>query len=332
MAKRPKMWQRGQTGGWYVTIQGQQIPLGKEKDEAEAEYQRLLGAGGFADVQRVDDVLDLYLDWVEVNRAPATYKDHRALLRDFNQSLPNRIRVCDLKPFHVSRWLDKHDTWGDTMKNRAAGIVKRSMSWAEEQGLITHSPIAKFKAPPKRNREIFVTPEIWADIQGVVKPGAFLDLLTILWETGCRPIEARTVERKHVRRDHWLFPKIDSKGKKYNRIVWLSDTALSLCLERMEKYPTGPLFRNRNGKPWKKDALVLRFKRLTQKIGTRVNAYAFRHGFATRALEQGVDSTTVAILMGHRDKTMLSRVYAHLDYNRDHLQSALQTIGAGDGA
>ncbi len=328
--KRPKMWQRGQNGAYYVTIQGEQIRLGTDKDEAEAEYQRLLGAGGFADVQRVDDVLDLYLEWVEVNRAPATYKDHRTLLRDFNGFLPP-VRVCDLKPFHVSRWLDRHDTWGDTMKNRAAGIVKRSMNWAVEQGLITHSPIAKFTAPPKRNRERFVTPEMWADIQAAVKPGVFLDFLTILWETGCRPIEARIVERKHVQRDHWLFAKIDSKGQRQNRIVWLSDTALTLCGRQMSKYPTGPLFRNRNGNPWKKDALVLRFKRLSEKIGTRVSAYDIRHGFATRSLEQGVDTTTVAILMGHRDKTMISRVYAHLDCNRDHLKAALRTISAGDG-
>ena len=231
----------------------------------------------------MDDILDLYLDWVEINRAPATYKDHRSLLRDFNGSLTSRLRVCDLKPFHVSRWLDSHDSWGDTMKNRAAGVVKRSMSWAEEQGLITHSPIAKFKAPPKRSSDIFVSSEMWADVQKVVKPGPFLDYLTILWETGCRPIEARIVERRHVRADHWQFPKIDSKGQKYNRIVWLSDTALTLCVSQMDRYRTGPLFRNRNGKPWTKDAITLRFKRLSKKIGARGQ----RQGISARVRHQG---------------------------------------------
>ncbi|MHC4405346.1 MAG: tyrosine-type recombinase/integrase [Planctomycetota bacterium] len=332
MANKPKMWQRGQTGGWYVTINGEQIPLGKDKEEAEAEYQRLLGAGGFADVQRADDILDLYLDWVGVNRAPSTFKDHRTLLRDFNGALPNAIRVCDLKPFHVSRWLDGHDTWGDTMKNRVAGVVKRAFNWAVEQGLITHSPIAQLKAPPKRSSDVFVSTDMWEEIQRIVKDEAFRDFVTILWETGCRPIEARTVERKHVQQDHWLFPKLDSKGQRYNRVVWLSDKALSVCLKQMEKYQTGPLFRNRNGEPWTKNALVCRFKRLSEKLGTRVNAKAFRHGFCTRALEKGEDSTTVSVLMGHRDTTMVARVYQHLTHNKKHLQAALQRVTSDDDA
>ncbi len=173
---------------------------------------------------------------------------------------------------------------------------------------------------------------MWESIQEIVKDEPFHDFLTVLWETGCRPIEARTVERKHLQRDHWRFPKVSSKGKRYNRVVWLSDRALGLSLKQMGRYRTGPLFRNRNGKPWNKDSLNCRFRRLSKKLGTRVNAYAFRHGFCTRALENGVDSTTVAILMGHQDTTMVARVYQHLTHNKKHLLAALQQVtGAGDG-
>lgn len=47
--------------------------------------------------------------------------------------------------------------------------------------------------------------------------------------------------------------------------------------------------------------------------------YALRHSWATHALENGIDSLTVAVLMGHKDPSILSRVYQHLSHNPKHL-------------
>jgi site-specific recombinase XerD len=54
-----------------------------------------------------------------------------------------------------------------------------------------------------------------------------------------------------------------------------------------------------------------------------------RHTFCTVALERGVDSTTLAILMGHQDSTMVARVYSHLTGNKKHLKAALQQATGG---
>ena len=51
----------------------------------------------------------------------------------------------------------------------------------------------------------------------------------------------------------------------------------------------------------------------------RYSLYALRHSWATNALQRGVDSLTVAILMGHSDPSMLARVYQHLSHNPQHL-------------
>jgi integrase len=56
--------------------------------------------------------------------------------------------------------------------------------------------------------------------------------------------------------------------------------------------------------------------------------YALRHAWATHALQRGVDPLTVAILMGHRDPSMLARVYQHLSLNPNHLlQQARKAVG-----
>lgn len=58
----------------------------------------------------------------------------------------------------------------------------------------------------------------------------------------------------------------------------------------------------------------------------KCSLYTFRHSWATRALERGVDAVTVSVLLGHRDTTMLSRVYSHLMQRRDHLREALRKV------
>lgn len=54
--------------------------------------------------------------------------------------------------------------------------------------------------------------------------------------------------------------------------------------------------------------------------------YALRHSWATRALQQGIDSLTVSILMGHKDPGTLAKVYQHLSLNPTHLLSELRRV------
>lgn len=59
--------------------------------------------------------------------------------------------------------------------------------------------------------------------------------------------------------------------------------------------------------------------RMAAKLVPRYSLYALRHSWATRALQSGTDSLTVAILMGHSDPSTLARVYQHLSHNPEHL-------------
>jgi len=59
--------------------------------------------------------------------------------------------------------------------------------------------------------------------------------------------------------------------------------------------------------------------KLSLELTPRYSLYALRHSWATQALFKGVDPLTVAILMGHEDPSMLSRVYQHLALNPKHM-------------
>ncbi len=62
--------------------------------------------------------------------------------------------------------------------------------------------------------------------------------------------------------------------------------------------------------------------RLAWNHGTKYSLYALRHAFCTEALENGVDAVTVSVLMGHRDTTMISRGYSHVNQRHEHMRQA----------
>lgn len=68
---------------------------------------------------------------------------------------------------------------------------------------------------------------------------------------------------------------------------------------------------------------VQRAFRWAEKLDVKFCLYNFRHSFATRLLQSGVDALTVAILLGHADVSMLGRVYQDLSHSPEHLLGQL---------
>lgn len=60
-------------------------------------------------------------------------------------------------------------------------------------------------------------------------------------------------------------------------------------------------------------------QRMSRQFAKRHSLYSLRHSFATNALQRGLDSLTVAVLMGHKDPSQLARTYQHLSLNPGHL-------------
>jgi integrase len=116
-------------------------------------------------------------------------------------------------------------------------------------------------------------------------------------------------------------PRSDSKGQRYNRVIWLTPEAQAIVERLSAMYPNGRLFRNRWGKPWTTDRLKERCRGL--KSDFKFFPYALRHTWITEALERGVDPVTLAILAGHKDTTMICRVDQHLARKPDHLKASL---------
>lgn len=315
--RQPKPYYKKSHHAWYANIGAGKRPVRlASEDEGEQvawdKYHAQMASRQPAGADSpAADLLDRYLEWCKREKADSTYQSRRRILESFARFI-GTLRLSALKPLHVSNWLaDYHPKTGPTARHSYIRAVKGALKWAEDQGYIERSPIRKMRLPKPRSRDVYISPEQWDKLaEKVAKArdrGCLLDYITVLHETGCRPLEARSVEARHFDRDGrcWVFPADESKGGEESRVVRLTDRAFEICQRLALKNPTGPMFRNSKGEPWTRHSLHCRFYRLSEKLGFHVCSYAIRHTFATDAIIRGVDLVSIAMLMGHKDLKML---------------------------
>ena len=326
--RTPKPWYRKDRKSWFVTINGQRYNLGRDRVRAFERFYALMAEPSPSPVVQAESVLaiiDAFLEWTRKHRAERTYDWYRERCQSFVDAIPD-ICVRQLKPYHVQQWLDSRPHWSNGHKRGHITALMRAFNWAYKMGYCPQNPIASIEKPPAGKRDLVIAPREYQAILSHTRDQAFSDLVTIAWETGCRPQEAWTLEARHVDRHNsrWIIPLSEAKGKTYPRIVYLTDTALEITLRNSLRFPDGTVFRNSQGRPWTRFAVNCRFERLEKKLGVKYFLYAFRHSFATRMLETGVDALTVAILLGHQNPAMLSSTYQHLSHNPEFLLRQLR--------
>lgn len=325
----PKPFFKKSRNTWYVEIDRKQINLGPDKDAAFRQYHELMARQPDPPAKQSDELpvaqaLDLFLDWCLKHKAERTYDWYRQYLQSFLDALPRGLTVKDLRPFHVQQWVDGKPRW-KTGKRGAVTAVQRALNWAARSGYVTTNPLQGMERPEAGRRDTFLTPEQFLTLCQHVKDRDFLDVLETCWDTGCRPNELMVVEAAHVDLEggRWVLPVEKSKGKKRQRVVYLTDRALEITRRRTQQHRHGPIFRNTDGKPWHRFALNCRFLRLKEKTGIACSLYVLRHSWATRMLASGqIDAVTCSLLLGHRDTSMIARHYSHLIQLPDHLRNA----------
>ena len=324
-------WFRKQDDWWYFYRREggrrRQIRLVEGRENRQAAYDRWheLCRRPVEETMVATDsavgFLDLYLAWVQKNRSPGTYGIYLHHLTSFSRSIGPMVTVEELKPKHVTAWLDSLSVC-DSTKAGAAQTVRTAFHWLVREGHISVNPVAGAKAPAKRPREVILSADQYAAVLKHSRPD-FVQLLEVLRATGCRPQEAVAIEARHCQLDQRriVSPPSQAKGKKHPRVIYLNDKALAIVTRLCAKYPAGKILRNAKGKPWNRDMVRQRFLRLREKVGGNFCAYHLRHTFATDALQR-LDPITVASLMGHADASTLARNYQHLAKLPDYMQEA----------
>lgn len=337
MPRHPQPWYRSRDDAWYVQVSRRQVLLARGKAsklEALDAYHRLMAREGNVPPEdmRLGDLSLRFKEWVLANRAASTWEWYRGHLQSFldhKGGACGRLRVTQLTEDHVDAWL-RDRKLGPSTRRGAITAVKRLLSWGVKKKLISANPLKEMERPEMGRRRALTAAEISAIFAAVTDP-EFRDFLTALRMTGARPSEVATVTAAHVHGDTWVFARHKTSGKTGKpRIIHLVGEMGDLTRSLAKTYPIGPLFRNTDGRPWTRNAIRCRFRRLRKKLGLDAGAvcYGIRHAFVTDALERGVSIAAVAEIAGHTDTRMVGTVYSHLDERIDHLrQAAARAVG-----
>ena len=270
----PEPWYRPSRGVWYLTLNGKQINLGADQTEAFRFYHELMSqprpqAPKFSPVATISlpDLVDRFLDWVSHHRARETYGWYQYRLERLCRKYPT-LTAESLKPYQVEEWVNDYELAVTTRRNYLRS-VKRCYKWAKRQGFIDTNPIADLEVPSAEERDVSLSQEEYEVLMSYVRSAELADLLTVTWETGCRPQESLRVEARHIdlENQRWVFHRSESKTKRISRVIYLTDNAFAITKRLMLANPEGPIFRNSSGKPWSTDAVNCAFSAIRMRMG-----------------------------------------------------------------
>lgn len=195
------------------------------------------------------------------------------------------------------------------------GTAHRCLRWGKERGYLADVP------PMPR------TPKIHANPRDVPLP-VLLDglrrlrpngraLATFILLTGCRPSEARLSRWEQFDLDNrrWHIPNSKTGA---GRTVELTAEAVALLSTRIKSSErTGYTFTSQKDRPYTRTG----FGSMLRRVG--FSQYQLRHTFAQNAFDQGIDTSVVAHLLGHKG---LDTVLTYMQVRRQRVRDAVQRL------
>ena len=146
----------------------------------------MAGRQPVTDQTTVYSVLFQFLGWNKQHREESTHEFYKRHIVSFAEYIGETLTVGELKPFHVTKWLDEcypktRKAEGKTVagasdnyRRSAIRSVQRPFNWAVEQGYLKASPIAKVKKPAYKPRDTILTPEQWEQLLAALEVRANL--------------------------------------------------------------------------------------------------------------------------------------------------------------
>jgi site-specific recombinase XerD len=268
----------------------------------------------------------------------AAYRDACKLLLAFTQRRtgkpPSRLDLADLDAALVSAFLDHlEQERGNSVRTRNARLA--AIHSLFRFAALTHpqdaAVIARVLAiPPKRFDQTLVTyltesetdALLAAPDQNTWTGRRDHALLMVAAQTGLRVSELTSLTRADAHLGTGAHVSTVGKGRKQRITPLTPETVanLSAWLAEHRALPTDPLFPTRRGGRLSPDAVE---RRLTKHVATaaltcptlaekKVSPHVLRHTAAMRLLNAGVDTTVIALWLGH-ENVATTQIYIHAD-------------------
>jgi integrase len=340
MPRKPALFKWAARNGYYATIDGKRRRYGDTKKEAEQAFAAALAERALKTAMPGSCVywIDQFLQHKKATaKKEKTYAYFEYLLNSFaNFDLVIDRDIADLRKEHVEKWIASKKKWRG-LKRGAVSAVRSFLKWLDENHGIRPFDrlLLKKTAVKNKAKTNWVSDRATHDLILAHVPDQQLrDVLNFLFSCGCRPNEMHMMRLRHLDLDHnrVVIPSDEVSDKKTlkegkDRVLYPEPDGLAI-LKRLSADVTDPeqvLFLNSDGKPWTIWALNCRAQNLKSKLGgKRYSPYAWRHGFITRKLREGMAINILSNLVASSVAT-IQKHYDHFSDDADVLQQAVGT-------
>jgi len=268
----------------------------------------------------------------------AAYRDTLRLLLGYAASQtslpPSRLDLADLNAELIGAFLDhlEHER-GNSVRTRNARLAAihslfrfAALEHPEHAGSISRV----LAIPPKRFDRALITYLTEAEVDALL---ACCDqstwtgrrdhaLLLLAAQTGLRISELTGLTRRDVHLGAGAHVACHGKGRK-DRITPLTSGTIAALRDWLGEHsgsPDAPLFPTRRGNKLSRDAIEHRIAHYATKAsagcpslhGKTVTAHVLRHTTAMRLLHAGVDTSVIALWLGHVSVDT-TQIYLHAD-------------------
>ena len=266
------------------------------------------------------------------------YRDAVKLLLAFAERQtgkpPSRLDIADLDAPLIGAFLNQLETGrGNSARTRNARLaaIHSLFRYAALRHPEDAAVIARVLAiPPKRFDKALITYLTEQEITALLAAPDRATwtgrrdhaLLMLACQTGLRATEltSLTIGEVHLRTGAHVSCTGKGRKQRITPLTAATTAVLSTWLAERGGTPADPLFITRRGTPLSRDALERRLTKYTASAARtcpalrekKVSPHVLRHSAAMRLLNAGVDTSVIALWMGH-ENVATTQVYIHAD-------------------
>jgi integrase len=250
-----------------------------------------------------------------------------------------------LIPRRVELWWDRAG-WGPSTRATAGRVLMTMLTWGAAPGgggkLIPENPVRGMPIPTMRVRSagVVVTDEEYRHVLAGVKCPCLRDALTVLRETGMRPVDLSRATAAHLAPDGLSLvysERTTAPGqtvhKSYRKtgreaVYVLPPPAAEVVARLASLHPAGPLFYGPKGRPWSATMLSKAVGRAGKRagLGGRFVGYSLRHTLGTRIVTAGGTLEMAAAVLNNTP-AVVARNYNHARSDVGAKLAVLRSLG-----
>ena len=268
----------------------------------------------------------------------AAYRDTFRLLLCFAQQRigtpPSKLTIEDLDASLIAAFLDhlEHDRGNSTRtRNARLAAIHSMFRYAALKHPEHAALIARVLAIPTKRHDRAIISHLTAEEVGALLAAPDRarwigrrdhTLITLAIQTGLRVTELTSLCCQDVHLGTGAHVTTSGKGRKHRATPLTKQTVAVLrsWLQERDGQPDQPLFPTSRGRALSRDAIALLLTKHTTTASSKcptltaktVSPHVLRHTAAMNLLHAGVDSTVIALWLGH-ESVETTQVYIHAD-------------------